>query len=125
MALDSYTFRIDSSLVDGRTRLMVSGVIDEHADLNTLSSARGDVEVVMKGVRRINSFGVRAWIDAIRRIPGDTRLSFVECPPPVVDQMNMVQGLSPGSSRRARISSSRTSGSRPVNGSSRMTSSGR
>ncbi len=93
MALDSYTFRIEQLQRGGRIQLLVSGVIDEHADLSPLSAARGDVEVVLKGVRRINSFGVRSWIDAIRKIPQDTRLSFIECPPPVVDQMNMVQGF--------------------------------
>jgi len=93
MALDTYTFRIDKRDAGGRTVLAVSGVIDEHADLGPLSKVTGDVEVSLKNVRRINSFGVRAWIDAIRRIPKDTRLTFVECPPPVVDQINMVQGF--------------------------------
>jgi ABC-type transporter Mla MlaB component len=88
-----YTFRIDAQ-VDGEvSRLVVSGVIDEHADLTALKEVRGDVEVNLKGVRRINSFGVRAWIDAIRKIPQSTRLVFVQCPPPVIDQMNMVAGF--------------------------------
>jgi hypothetical protein len=93
MALDTYTFRIENKAAAGRTRMQVFGVIDEHADLKQLSDVRGDVEVSLKGVRRINSFGVRAWIDAVRKIPKDTRLTFVECPPPVVDQINMVQGF--------------------------------
>ena len=93
MALDTYTFRIDSSNEGPRTKLVVTGVIDEHADLTRLTQVRGDVQISLKGVRRINSFGVRAWIDAIRKIPRETNLEFVECPPPVVDQMNMVQGF--------------------------------
>lgn len=93
MALDTYTFRIEDASQPGRIRLSVFGVIDEHADLTPLSDVRGEAEISLKGVRRINSFGVRSWIDAIRKIPKDTRVTFVECPPPVVDQINMVQGF--------------------------------
>ena len=93
MALDTYTFRIEEANTPGRTRLMISGVIDEHAELDPLAEVRGEVEISLKGVRRINSFGVRAWIDVIRKIPNDTRLTFIEVPPPVVDQINMVHGF--------------------------------
>ena len=93
MALDTYTFRIESRNEPGRLKMSVSGVIDEHADLSEISQARGTIEISLKGVRRINSFGVRAWIDAIRKIPATERLTFIECPPPVVDQINMVQGF--------------------------------
>jgi hypothetical protein len=93
MALDTYTFRIDRDERAGRLVLAVSGVIDEHADLKPLTDVRGDVEISLRGVRRINSFGVRAWIDVMRKIPRETRLTFIECPPPVVDQINMVHGF--------------------------------
>lgn len=93
MPLDTYKFRIDDSSLPGRTRLSIFGVIDEHADLQPLAEVRGEVEISLKGVRRINSFGVRAWIDVVRQIPSDTRLTFIEVPPPVVDQINMVHGF--------------------------------
>jgi len=93
MALDTYIFRIDTRAEPGRTKLAISGVIDEHANLDPIPEIVGDLEISMKGVRRINSFGVRAWIDAIRKIPAEAKLTFVECPPPVVDQINMVQGF--------------------------------
>jgi hypothetical protein len=86
-------FRIDSRGDGARTKLAVFGVIDEHADLSAIMAARGAVEISLRGVRRINSFGVRAWVDAVRMIPRDTALVFVECPPPVIDQMNMVKGF--------------------------------
>ncbi len=93
MALDTYAFRIEEASEPGRTRLSVSGVIDEHAELQPLAEVRGEVEVSLKGVRRINSFGVRAWIDVIRKISSDTRLTFIEVPPPVIDQINMVRNF--------------------------------
>lgn len=86
-------FNIESSENNGRILLRVSGVIDEHADLTELSSITSAVEVNLKDVRRINSFGVRSWMDAVRQIPNEVELVFVEAPPPVVDQCNMVNGF--------------------------------
>ncbi len=72
----------------------LAGVIDENSDLSPLVQlGERPIRIHLRGVRRINSYGVRAWMDAIRRIPITTRLSFVHCPPPVVDQCNMVQGF--------------------------------
>lgn len=93
MVTDTHAFRIETRNLGDKLILSLSGVIDEHADLKPLTEVRGTVEINMKAVRRINSFGVRAWIDSIRKIPAETRLQFVECPPPVVDQMNMVVGF--------------------------------
>ncbi len=73
--------------------LKLSGVIDEHADLSFFHSLSGHARVHLGGVRRINSYGVRAWIEAVRRIPAGATYEFVECPPPVIDQMNMVRGF--------------------------------
>lgn len=88
------TFRCDQGEAEGGGRLLeLHGVIDEHADLGFFADLRGRVQVSLRGVRRINSYGVRAWIDAVRRVPAEAQLEFVECPPPVVDQMNMVAGF--------------------------------
>ncbi len=89
------SFRIDvHDGAGGRCIVKVGGVIDENADLSPLSSLRApDVQVNMSEVRRINSFGVRSWIEALRKIPDSVRLEFVECPPPIIDQCNMVRGF--------------------------------
>lgn len=72
----------------------ITGIIDENAELAPMTALGArPIEVSMRGVRRINSFGVRAWIDVVRRIPASTPLAFVQCPPPVVDQCNMVAGF--------------------------------
>jgi hypothetical protein len=85
------TFDIESRA--GGSILQLSGVIDENADLEPIANLTSDTEINMKGVRRINSFGVRAWIDAVRKIPDTATVTFVECPPPVIDQCNMVSGF--------------------------------
>jgi len=74
------------------------GVIDESSDLAPLAAlglraSPRPIQIDMRGVRRINSFGVRVWLDTIRQIPVTAPLSFVRCPPPVVDQCNMVAGF--------------------------------
>ena len=89
----SAVFNIETSERNGKMYVRVSGVIDEHADLKPLSSITTDAEVNLKDVRRINSFGVRSWMDAVRRVPKNVELVFVEAPPPVVDQCNMVRGF--------------------------------
>jgi hypothetical protein len=84
-----YTFRTERTS-DG---YRLSGVIDENADLGFLRELHGHVSIHLGAVRRINSFGVRQWIEAIRATPADARLEFLECPAPVVDQINMVAGF--------------------------------
>jgi hypothetical protein len=89
----STVFRVEASDAEGGKTLRLAGVIDENADLRFFSNLHGDVRLSMRGVRRINSYGVRSWIDAIRKIPADCEIELIECPPPVVDQMNMVAGF--------------------------------
>lgn len=95
MAIDpaSTKFRVEVADGDGGKTIRLFGVIDEHADMSFMSGLRGSVRFSLKGVRRINSFGVRSWIDAIRKIPMECSFELVECPPPVVDQLNMVAGF--------------------------------
>ena len=88
------TFSIEVAERDGVDVVTIAGIIDENADLSPLSELGArPIEVNLRGVRRINSFGVRTWIDAVRRIAPSARLTFVQCPPPVVDQCNMVSGF--------------------------------
>ncbi len=89
----SMAFRVEATEGEGGRTLKLTGVIDEHADLAFFHGLHGDVRLSLRGVRRINSYGVRSWIDSIRRVPADCRLELIECPPPVVDQMNMVAGF--------------------------------
>jgi hypothetical protein len=88
------SFTIDVNTEEGTDVVTIGGVVDENADLSPLLQLGArPLRLHLRGVRRINSYGVRAWMDAIRRIPITARLSFVHCPPPVVDQCNMVQGF--------------------------------
>ncbi|HVV83615.1 MAG TPA: hypothetical protein VHE35_11105 [Kofleriaceae bacterium] len=72
----------------------LAGVIDEAADLRPLSAlGRRPIEIDLRGVQRINSSGVRTWIDFVRAVPREVPLRFVRCPPAIIDQCNMVNGF--------------------------------
>ncbi len=71
----------------------ISGIIDENANFDQLTALRGRLEICMKDVRRINSFGARSWMDVIRALGKEAQLVFVECSPPIIDQLNMINGF--------------------------------
>ena len=88
------TFTIEVQEQGGEDVVTIGGVIDENADLSPLTSLGArPVRIHMRNVRRINSFGVRTWMDAIRKIPPRVVLRIVHAPPAVVDQCNMVSGF--------------------------------
>lgn len=87
-----FTVAIDHG-ADGDV-VTLTGVIDEAADLTPLAALGArPIEVDLRGVQRINSCGVRTWIDFVRAVPASVPLRFVRCPPPIVDQCNMVLGF--------------------------------
>ncbi len=69
------------------------GVIDETAEFELLDELRDRAEFNMKGVRRVNSFGARSWMDVIRALGKKIQLEFVECTSCVIDQLNMLEGF--------------------------------
>ncbi len=75
------------------TRIILEGVVDEFADLQFFAHLSGRVDVDLRGVRRINSFGVRTWVDAVRTIPDAADVRFVALSPALVEQTNMVRGF--------------------------------
>jgi anti-anti-sigma regulatory factor len=73
---------------------VLDGVLDEQSPpiLADLSRKAGDAPAVtldVGGLRRINSLGVRAWVDFMRGLKGK-KVRFVRCSPAFVDQLNTV-----------------------------------
>jgi hypothetical protein len=89
----SARFEIKSERVGNKTSVAVSGIIDEGAELALFGDLHGDVVVDLAGIKRINSYGVRLWVDAMRHVPADATVVFVRCAPPMVEQMNMIHGF--------------------------------
>ena len=91
--MDNEIFSVERHEAEGVKHLHLSGVIDEFADLAFLAHLQGRVVIHLAEVRRINSFGVRLWIDGVRSIPVESEISYVNVPVPLVEQMNMVSGF--------------------------------
>ena len=75
----------------GITTVEFFGEIDEHADFTELRRRlKGAVVFHLAEVRRINSCGVREWVDFVRDLPAITDLVFTHCSPAIVAQLNMI-----------------------------------
>lgn len=68
-----------------------AGEIDENADFAELRRRlHGEVVFHLGGVRRINSCGVREWVNFVRELPEVTGLEFTHCSTAIVTQLNMI-----------------------------------
>jgi len=78
----------------GRLVVELLGDFDETADLRELASALcGPVAIDLGGVRRINSAGVREWIEFVRNLPLVTDLLLVGCSKVSVAQLNLIENF--------------------------------
>jgi anti-anti-sigma regulatory factor len=69
-----------------------SGTLDENANADSLlDRVRGRVIFDLEQVRRINSSGIREWIEFLRKLAEKVdELVFVRCSPEVVTQLNSI-----------------------------------
>jgi hypothetical protein len=97
-------------------RVWLSGRIDENAELDVLSEElpRGEITLDLGGLTRINSIGVRAWMDFV--VVDKRSFKLERCPPVFVEQLNAIANFA-GSSE---IMSVRTAYECDVDGESRL-----
>lgn len=95
MASDRQPFEVSITQTGSHVRIVVSGTIDEHADVDQIVASKDATRVVidLHAVNRVNSVGVRAWLLAMRRMHEGTKVVFSRCPAAIVDQLNMVDGF--------------------------------
>ncbi len=75
----------------GFTTVEFSGEIDENSDFAELAARlQGNVVFNLQHVRRINSCGVREWVNFVRELPNVEALTFSHCSPAIVAQLNMI-----------------------------------
>lgn len=85
----SLTWTIDKE--NDVTTVSFFGEIDENADLSPLGRIlEGKVVFHLENIRRINSCGVREWVNFIRELPAISELIFIHCSPATVTQLNMI-----------------------------------
>jgi len=74
-------------IMSGKAKL--SGFLDENSDLAALATTSGELTISFKDVARVNSCGVREWVNILAKM-GGTTLKYEECPMIVVKQLNAV-----------------------------------
>lgn len=84
---------------EGVTYLKISGVIDEDNGLQGLEAQLGGGPLVihLAEIDRINSCGVRDWVNWLGRVErGGARPILIECAPAIVSQINLVHNFTGG-----------------------------
>lgn len=78
----------------------LDGVIDEHNELASYTERIGSGEALfidLGGVKRLNSVGVRDWVNWLRALkPKFARIVLFDCPPPVMNEVNFVKNFADG-----------------------------
>jgi anti-anti-sigma regulatory factor len=75
----------------GGTWVALSGTINEATNLQPLTSLPGPLVIDLAELHRINSMGVRIWMDFVRaREKAGVELVFERCSPIMVGQMSMI-----------------------------------
>jgi DNA-directed RNA polymerase subunit RPC12/RpoP len=75
----------------GATWVALSGSINEATDLNPLTGLQGPLVIDLGELHRINSVGVRIWMDFVRaRERAGVNIVFERCSPIMVGQLSMI-----------------------------------
>jgi anti-anti-sigma regulatory factor len=76
----------------------LSGAFEESVQLESLiGEVKGNLNVHCKGITRINSVGVKTWINYFQKLKmAGVRVRFFECSPSIVEQLNMISNFSGG-----------------------------
>lgn len=79
---------------NGIREIFFNGSFDEDLEIEKiLSEIKPSMIFNLKGVRKITSFGVKLWIDLLKKIPDSYTISFEECSIPFIDQTNMISNF--------------------------------
>ncbi|MFW5871861.1 MAG: hypothetical protein ACOCUT_02035 [bacterium] len=75
-------------------KLFFEGVIDEDFSGDKISSVKFKNYLIdFDKVSMINSCGIREWITYLETIDSQSKITYVNCPPVIVNQMNIVAGF--------------------------------
>jgi len=85
-------FNCRKELENDVTTLFLSGEINERTEFAAIFEDISTTALVvnLKGITRINSCGVRDWVNATKPLASRLKISYVECSRAIVDQLNMI-----------------------------------
>ncbi len=90
--------RLEWKIKDGgqTTVVALNGPVNEDADFAPLAAElkqKRHVRFDLSGIARINSCGVREWVNFIRSLPQACAIELEKCTPAVVTQLNMISNF--------------------------------
>lgn len=74
-------------------RLVIIGDINEDAEISlrrVAATLATKVVFNLRGITSVNSCGVRTWINFMREVEANRDITFEECTPEIVSQINMI-----------------------------------
>lgn len=82
-----------------KTQIDIIGSIDENFNQFTKEIPKsGEIEFSLQLLKSINSTGIREWIKLMQSL-SQCKISFANCPKIFIDQVNMVSGFIPQTSK--------------------------
>lgn len=91
----SETLEVQKKKADDKLVLFLKGSITEDSRLELVDSdGEPTVIIDLAEVNRINSYGIRQWINNLKRLTEKSpRIVFTRCPPMMVEQFNMISNF--------------------------------
>jgi hypothetical protein len=91
--MSKFELKIDKNA--DAAKITIAGIIDEDVDFNEFSlNGINQMEFDLNSVKSINSCGLREWIKWLGT-NSKAKMTYVNCPKIIVDQINMVDGFLP------------------------------
>lgn len=90
------TLKWELAKSDSTVVASLQGSVDENTNFTALASELKGISALrfdLSGVSRINSCGVRDWVNFIRTFPSTVRLELDKCSPVVVTQVNLISNF--------------------------------
>jgi len=85
-------FSFEQTKQGNATVVFIKGFIDEDAQFGEIGQIEGAFIFNFKDLTGINSCGIRNWVNFMKELK-DREVSYEECPPALVRQMNMVPSV--------------------------------
>lgn len=85
--------RIKRQTTDKGTRVIFEGEITEHANFAEVGALQDRAIFDLGGITRINSTGVREWIQFVNHMPGNLEVTYERCASAIILQTNMISNF--------------------------------
>lgn len=97
--MEKYSYKTEKLTIDieGDSNIMslsFKGNIDEDFAWKDLLKQKSKNYIIdFNGVTLLNSCGIREWIHFLNHLGSDSQVTYINCPPVIIHQMNIVAGL--------------------------------